>query len=112
MWANRTRKSSGLRARSDEESTAVPHKQQLEGLWSLRPIKELALVCREEGAPFLDPVEAFRQRLAGRPPNEIYIPGGMHFNPAGYRMRAEIQLEFLRTLIPGTTFPAAAVQPR
>lgn len=75
--------------------TAVPHKQQLEGRWSLRPMAELARVCKDEGVPFLDPTEGFREKLAGRAPSEIYIPGDMHFNPAGYRMWAEIQLEFL-----------------
>jgi hypothetical protein len=77
--------------------TAVPHRQQLEGLWSIRPMRELAQVCKEESVPFLDPTPEFTERLAGRPPAEIYIPGDMHFNPAGYRMWAEIQLEFLNS---------------
>ncbi len=85
--------------------TAVPHRQQLEGFWSLRPMKELAVVCEGEGVPFLNPVEAFREQLAGRAPAEIYIPGDMHFNPSGYRMWAEIQLDFLRKIIAGK--PAA-----
>lgn len=79
--------------------TAVPHKQQLESVWSLRPMNELADVCEEEGVPFLNPVEAFRERLAERAPAEIYIPGDMHFNPSGYRMWAEIQLDFLKKII-------------
>ena len=75
--------------------TAVPHLQQIQGKWSLEPMNDIASVCAKENVPFLNPVEAFKQKLGTTPPQEIYIPGDMHFNAKGYRMWAEIQLEFL-----------------
>lgn len=75
--------------------TAVPHLEQLQGTWSLQPMNDIAAVCAQENVPFLNPVEAFKQKLGSTPPQEIYIPGDMHFNSKGYRMWAEIQLEFL-----------------
>lgn len=78
--------------------TAVPHLQQLEGKWSLEPINDIAAVCAHENVPFLNPVEAFKQKLGSTPPQEIYIPNDMHFNAKGYRMWGEIQLEFLNSL--------------
>lgn len=75
--------------------TAVPHRQQLEGTWSLQPFNDIAAVCAAEGVPFLNPVDAFKQRLGSTPPRDIYIPQDMHFNPKGYRMWGEIQLGFL-----------------
>jgi len=78
--------------------TAVPHRQQLEGLWSQQPMIDLALLCEREGVPFLNPVQAMRGRLGPLDPEAIYIPNDMHFNPRGYRMWAEVHLEFLRSL--------------
>jgi hypothetical protein len=75
--------------------TAVPHLQQLQGKWSLEPMNDIASVCAKENVPFLNPVEAFKQKLGTTPPQEIYIPGDMHFNAKGYRMWGEIQVEFL-----------------
>jgi len=75
--------------------TAVPHLEQLQGRWSLEPMNDIAAVCAQENVPFLNPVEAFKQRLGTTPPQEIYIPGDMHFNSKGYRMWGEIQVEFL-----------------
>ncbi len=75
--------------------TAVPHLQQLQGTWSLQPMNDIAAVCAQENVPFLNPVEAFKQKLGSTPPQDIYIPGDMHFNSKGYRMWGEIQLEFL-----------------
>lgn len=75
--------------------TAVPHLEQLQGKWSLEPMNDIASVCAKENVPFLNPVEALKQKLGSSPPQEIYIPGDMHFNSKGYRMWAEIQLEFL-----------------
>lgn len=75
--------------------TAVPHRQQLEGAWSLQPFNDISAVCAAEGVPFLNPVESFRQRLGSTPPGDIYIPQDMHFNPKGYRMWGDIQLGFL-----------------
>ncbi len=78
--------------------TAVPHLKQLEGKWSLQPMNDIAAVCAQENVPFLNPVEAFKQRLGSTPPEKIYIPGDMHFNADGYRMWGEIQVEFLKSL--------------
>lgn len=78
--------------------TAVPHLQQLEGRWSLQPMNDIAAVCAQENVPFLNPVEAFKQKLGSTPPQEIYIPNDMHFNAKGYRMWGEIQVEFLNGL--------------
>ena len=78
--------------------TAVPHLQQLQGKWSLQPMKDIAEVCAQENVPFLDPVKEFNSRLRSNPPETLYIPDDMHFNPNGYRMWAEIQLEFLNSL--------------
>lgn len=78
--------------------TAVPHRQQFEGRWSLQPMNDIAAVCEREEVSFLNPVEAFKQKLGSTPPREIYIPEDMHFNPKGYRMWGEIQLEFLNSL--------------
>ena len=75
--------------------TAVPHLEQLQGGWSLQPMNDIAAVCAQENVPFLNPVEAFKQKLGSTPPQEIYIPGDMHFNVKGYRMWGEIQVEFL-----------------
>jgi lysophospholipase L1-like esterase len=75
--------------------TAVPHLQQLQGAWSLGPMNEIAAVCAQENVPFLNPIEAFTKKLGSTPPQDIYIPGDMHFNAKGYRMWGEIQLEFL-----------------
>ena len=78
--------------------TAVPHLQQLQGVWSLQPMKDIAAVCAQENVPFLDPVEAFKQKLGSASPQAIYIPNDMHFNSKGYRIWGEIQLEFLNQL--------------
>lgn len=78
--------------------TGVPHLEQLRGEWSTRPMDDLAALCRSEHVPFLDPVEDFKKRLGSTPPETLYIPNDMHFNPQGYRMWAEIQLEFLNSL--------------
>ena len=78
--------------------TGVPHLEQLEGRWSLQPMNDIAAVCAEEGVPFLNPIDAFKQKLGNTPPSDIYIPNDMHFNPKGYRMWAEIQLEFLNQI--------------
>ena len=78
--------------------TGVPHLQQLDGRWSLQPMNDIAAVCAEEGVPFLDPIHSFKQRLGNTPPSDIYIPNDMHFNPKGYQMWAEIQLDFLKGL--------------
>jgi hypothetical protein len=75
--------------------TGVPHLQQLEGRWSLRPMDDIAAVCAAEGVPFLNPVPAFQQKLGTSSPKSIYITDDMHFNTLGYRMWGEIQLEFL-----------------
>jgi hypothetical protein len=75
--------------------TAVPHLQQLEGKWSLQPMNDIAAVCAQENVPFLNPVEAFKQKLGSTPPQEIYITNDMHFNAKGYGMWGEIQVEFL-----------------
>jgi hypothetical protein len=78
--------------------TAVPHVPQLEGRWSLQPMDDIAAVCAAEGVPFLNPVNAFKQRLGSASPKSIYITNDMHFNTRGYRMWGEIQLEFLNQL--------------
>jgi hypothetical protein len=78
--------------------TAVPHLEQLQGRWSLQPMSDIAAVCAKENAPFLNPIDALKQKLGSTPPQEIYIPNDMHFNSKGYRMWAEIQLEFLNGL--------------
>ena len=78
--------------------TAVPHLEQLQGKWSLQPMNDIAAVCAQENIPFLNPVEAFKQKLGSTPPQEIYIPGDMHFNSKGYRLWGEIQVEFLNSL--------------
>jgi lysophospholipase L1-like esterase len=78
--------------------TAVPHLQQLQGTWSLEPMNDIAAVCAKENVPFLNPVDAFKQKLGATPPQEIYIPGDMHFNAKGYRMWGEIQVEFLNSV--------------
>lgn len=75
--------------------TAVPHLQQLQGKWSFQPMKDIAEVCAQENVPFLDPVKEFQSRLGSTSPETLYIPDNMHFNPKGYRMWAEIQVEFL-----------------
>ena len=75
--------------------TAVPHLEQFQGTWSLEPMNDIASVCAKENVPFLNPVEAFKNKLGTTPPQEIYIPGDMHFNAKGYRMWGEIQVEFL-----------------
>ena len=75
--------------------TAVPHLEQLQGTWSLQPMNDIAAVCARENVPFLNPVDAFKQKLGSTSPEEIYIPGDMHFNVKGYRMWGEIQVEFL-----------------
>jgi lysophospholipase L1-like esterase len=59
---------------------------------------DIAAVSARENVPFLNPVEAFKQKLGSTSPQEIYIPNDMHFNSKGYRMWAEIQLEFLNRI--------------
>jgi lysophospholipase L1-like esterase len=78
--------------------TGVPHLQQLSGEFSTRPMDDLAELCRSEDVPFLNPVDEFKKRLGSTPPDTLYIPDDMHFNPDGYRMWAEIQVEFLNSL--------------
>lgn len=78
--------------------TSVPHLEQLEGRWSLAPMHALASLCEQSQVPFLNPVDAFKKRLGTTAPTAIYIPNDMHFNPKGYRMWAEIQLEFLNRI--------------
>jgi hypothetical protein len=58
----------------------------------------LASLCEQSQVPFLNPVDAFKKRLGTTAPIAIYIPNDMHFNPKGYRMWAEIQLEFLNRI--------------
>ena len=77
--------------------TAIPYRQQLEGSWSLQPMQDIASACREEGVPFLDPVPAFLKKIGERPLSEIYLPRDIHFTPEGYRILAEVQLEFLES---------------
>ncbi len=79
--------------------TGVPHLQQIQGRWSLRPMEDLAAICKQEGVPFLNPAPALKQRLGDTPPEEIYIPKDMHFNTRGYRLWSDIQLEFLSGLL-------------
>ena len=83
--------------------TAVPHLQQFQGHWSLRPMEELERLCKEEKIPFLNPISEMRQRLGATPLESIYIPGDMHFNATGYRLWADVQLSFLSKLT-GTDF--------
>jgi len=79
--------------------TGVPHYEQLSGLWSLRPMQDLSIMSREEGVPFLDPSEGIKKHLGAQSLDSIYIPGDMHFNTRGYRIWADVQLEFLRAYL-------------
>lgn len=78
--------------------TAIPHRGQMNGVWSLQPMSDIATVCGLEGVPFLDPTPEMRRRLEGADPDDIYIIGDMHFNTRGYRMMGDIHAEFLQQL--------------
>ena len=83
--------------------TAVPHYEQYarneqgEGppLWSSRPHQELSRVASENGVPYLNAFEALKSHLGGTPRQRYYYRGDMHFNPAGYRLWADANFEFL-----------------
>jgi hypothetical protein len=79
--------------------TGVPHRQQFEGLWSLQPFSDIESICVSEQVPFLNPIRGMHERLGDQAPSSIYIPGDMHFNPKGYRMWGDVQVEFLRRLV-------------
>ena len=79
--------------------TGVPHRQQLEGMWSLQPFSDIESVCISEDVPFLNPVAGIKAKLGDQPPSSIYIPLDMHFNPRGYRMWGDVQVDFLRRLV-------------
>ena len=80
--------------------TAVPHLEQLQGKWSTQPMSDVEAIATSEGVPFFNTIDDFKKRLGTTPPEEIYIPADMHFNPKGYRMWAEIQLEHLNRIAP------------
>lgn len=80
--------------------TAVPHLGQLQGTWSTQPMADIEAVATSEGVPFFNTIEDFKKRLGATPPEDIYIPADMHFNPKGYRMWADIQLEHLNRIAP------------
>jgi lysophospholipase L1-like esterase len=79
--------------------TGVPHVEQFQGVWSLRPMEELELLSKEENIPFLNPMVDMKQRLGNDLPASLYIPGDMHFNSKGYQVWAETQIAFLARVL-------------
>ena len=79
--------------------TGVPHRQQLEGTWSLQPFSDIESVCISEDVPFLNPVAGIKAKLGDQSPSSIYIPGDMHFNPKGYQLWGGLQVDFLRRVV-------------
>ncbi len=79
--------------------TGVPHREQLDGRWSLQPMTELETVAAVEGAGYLDSASELRGRLGGREPNQLFIKNDMHFNTLGYQIWAQAQISFLAKFI-------------
>lgn len=75
--------------------TVVPHLEQFQGRFSLLPNQAIQKLSSEIGTPYLDSFAALSARLGGKDPASWYIPGDMHFNPAGYQAWAEAQVGFL-----------------
>ncbi|MBI5837523.1 MAG: hypothetical protein HZB25_09785 [Candidatus Eisenbacteria bacterium] len=76
--------------------TAVPHLGHFTGVYSLRPFEEVRRVCEAEGVPYLDSYAGMRGRFGSAGASACYIPGDMHFNPAGNRLWASVQSDLLR----------------
>jgi hypothetical protein len=75
--------------------TVVPHLEQFQGRCSLLPNEAVRRVAAETGTPYLDSWAALNASLAGEDAANWYMPGDMHFNPAGYRAWAEAHGSFL-----------------
>jgi hypothetical protein len=83
--------------------TAVPHYEQYacdtEGrgpaVWSSRPHRDLERLAVKIGIPYLNSFKELRPYIEGTPQHRYYYRGNMHFNPRGYRLWADVQLQFL-----------------
>lgn len=83
--------------------TSVPHYWQYAGdvdgsgppRWSSRPHNEIAELAKENGVPYLNSYEALKPVITGTPQTEYYYHNDMHFNPRGYQVWTQVQLEFL-----------------
>lgn len=83
--------------------TAVPHYWQYAGnedstgepRWSSRPHYEIAQIAAENDVPYLNSFEKLAPLIVGTPQTDYYYKGDIHFNPKGYHIWAQAQLEFL-----------------
>ena len=83
--------------------TGVPHYPQYHGSdrgrgrprMSNRPHDELQRVSVEEGTPFLNSYEVLKPLIEGTRRTRYYHSPDIHFNPRGYEIWADAQLEFL-----------------
>jgi hypothetical protein len=75
--------------------TLVPHLEQFQGRCSLLPNQAIQALAAEAGTPYLDSWAALNATLGDEDAANWYIPGDMHFNPAGYRAWAEAHIGFL-----------------
>ena len=62
---------------------------------SNRPHDELQRVSVEEGTPFLNSYEVLKPLIEGTRRTRYYHSPDIHFNPRGYEIWADAQLEFL-----------------
>lgn len=83
--------------------TSVPHYWQYAGksdgmglpLWSDRPHKEIARLAERQNVPYLNSYLTLRPFIQGTPQYQYYYFGDMHFNPMGYKLWADIHLDFI-----------------
>ena len=83
--------------------TAVPHYSQYlkskdggdKTVWSSRPHYEIENLAKKMEAPYLNSYEALRPYIQGTVQTWFYYNGDMHFNPHGYELWANAQINFL-----------------
>jgi hypothetical protein len=75
--------------------TVVPHLEQFQGRCSLLPNEAISSLAAETTTPYLDSWTALKATLGDADAANLYIPGDMHFNAAGYQAWAEAQSAFL-----------------
>ncbi|MDY6905155.1 MAG: hypothetical protein SWH61_10760 [Thermodesulfobacteriota bacterium] len=98
--------------------TGVPHYPQYAGnpygggppIWSSRPHAVLRDLAGAFQVPYLNSYERLKPVIQGTPQERFYYRKDMHFNPRGYAIWAEAQLDFLMApangLLPETFYRA------
>ena len=75
--------------------SAVPHLEQFDGRFSLRPLAEVQRIAEEESVPYFDLYAALRAKLGAEMAQRVYLRGDMHFNELGYKIWGAALSEFM-----------------